>query len=127
MADNNKTHKHRCSFCGREENQVAFLVIGHDVTITMAAEAGQLELNAFEPVLYYQLFESITAMTAAVDTFVENCILGITAIVCILISMFGNLATNLPLSIGLGCAGMGGILSFVYQLKKYKADKKEAE
>lgn len=60
-------------------NQVAFLVIGHDATITMCAEAGQLELNAFEPVLFYQLFESITAMTAAVDTFVENCIPGIEA------------------------------------------------
>ena len=60
-------------------NQVAFLVIGHDATVCAAAEAGQLELNAFEPVLYYQLFESITAMTAAVDTFVENCITGITA------------------------------------------------
>ncbi len=60
-------------------NQVAFLVIGHDATICMAAEAGQLELNAFEPVLFYQLFESITAMTAAVDTFVVNCIPGIEA------------------------------------------------
>ena len=60
-------------------NQVAFLVIGHDATICAAAEAGQLELNAFEPVLYYQLFESITAMTGAVDTFIENCINGITA------------------------------------------------
>lgn len=60
-------------------SQVSFLVIGHDATICAAAEAGQLELNAFEPVLFYQLFESITAMTAAVDTFVENCITGITA------------------------------------------------
>ena len=60
-------------------NQVAFLVIGHDATITMAAEAGQLELNAFEPVIFYQLFESITAMSGAVDTFVSNCVLGITA------------------------------------------------
>jgi aspartate ammonia-lyase len=60
-------------------NQVAFLVIGHDATICAAAEAGQLELNAFEPVLFYQLFESITSMTAAVDTFVENCITGIVA------------------------------------------------
>ena len=60
-------------------NQVAFLVIGHDATITAAAEAGQLELNAFEPVLFYQLFESITAMTGAVDTFIENCVIGIRA------------------------------------------------
>lgn len=60
-------------------NQVAFLVIGHDATIAAAAEAGQLELNAFEPVIFYQLFESISAMTAAVDTFVENCVIGIRA------------------------------------------------
>ncbi|MCT3499219.1 aspartate ammonia-lyase, partial [Lactobacillus delbrueckii subsp. bulgaricus] len=57
----------------------AFLVCGHDTTITMAAEAGQLELNAFEPVVFYQLFESFTALTGAVDTLVENCITGITA------------------------------------------------
>jgi aspartate ammonia-lyase len=60
-------------------NQVAFLVIGHDVTITMAAEAGQLELNAFEPVIFYQLFESIRALTGAVKTLTVNCIEGIVA------------------------------------------------
>ena len=60
-------------------NQVAFLVIGHDATICAAAEAGQLELNAFEPVMFYQLFESITAMTGALDTFTKNCVCGITA------------------------------------------------
>ncbi len=60
-------------------NQVAFLVIGHDVTVTMAAEAGQLELNAFEPVIFYQLFESLRALTGAVKTLSENCIVGITA------------------------------------------------
>ncbi len=60
-------------------NQVAFLVIGHDVTVTMAAEAGQLELNAFEPVIFYQLFESLRALTGAVRTLTENCIVGITA------------------------------------------------
>lgn len=59
--------------------QVAFLVIGHDTTITMAAEAGQMELNAFEPVLFYNLFESITAMTGAVSTLTDHCIAGITA------------------------------------------------
>ncbi len=58
-------------------NQTAFLVIGHDVTITMAAEAGQLELNAFEPVIFYQLFESIHALTGAVHTLIVNCIDGI--------------------------------------------------
>ncbi len=60
-------------------NQVAFLVIGHDVTVTMAAEAGQLELNAFEPIIFYQLFESIRALTGAVKTLSENCINGIVA------------------------------------------------
>lgn len=59
--------------------QVAFLVAGHDTTITMAAEAGQMELNAFEPVAFYDLFESITAMTGAVKTLIDNCISGITA------------------------------------------------
>ncbi|MDD6927570.1 MAG: aspartate ammonia-lyase [Candidatus Borkfalkiaceae bacterium] len=58
-------------------NQTAFLVIGHDVTITMAAEAGQLELNAFEPVIFYQLFESIRALTGAIDTLIKNCVDGI--------------------------------------------------
>ncbi len=60
-------------------NQAAFLVIGHDVTVTMAAEAGQLELNAFEPVIFYQLFESFRALTGAVKTLTENCIVGIAA------------------------------------------------
>lgn len=58
-------------------NQVAFLVMGHDVTITLAAEAGQLELNAFEPVIFYQLFESVRALTGAVHTLVGNCTDGI--------------------------------------------------
>ncbi|MBU5590228.1 aspartate ammonia-lyase [Clostridium sp. MSJ-4] len=60
-------------------NQVAFNIIGNDVTITMAAEAGQLELNAFEPIIFYNLFQSIETLTNGVDTFVENCITGITA------------------------------------------------
>jgi aspartate ammonia-lyase len=59
--------------------QVAYQVIGSNVTITMAAEAGQMELNAFEPVIFYSLFESILAMTRVVNTLTENCILGITA------------------------------------------------
>ncbi len=60
-------------------NQVAFLVIGHDVAITMAGEAGQLELNAFEPIVFYQLFESITCLTNAANTLRINCIDGIKA------------------------------------------------
>jgi aspartate ammonia-lyase len=60
-------------------NQVAFNVIGNDVTITMAAEAGQLELNAFEPIIFYNLFQSIETITNAVKTLVDNCVVGITA------------------------------------------------
>lgn len=59
-------------------NQIAFNVIGNDMTITMAAESGQLELNAFEPVLFYNLFESIETITNGVDTFIKNCIKDIT-------------------------------------------------
>ncbi len=60
-------------------SQVAFNVIGNDVTVTLAAEAGQLELNAFEPVIFYNIFESIDTLTGAVQTLIDNCILGITA------------------------------------------------
>jgi aspartate ammonia-lyase len=60
-------------------SQVAFNIIGNDFTITMAAEAGQLELNAFEPVLFYNLFESIETLRNATITFIDNCIVGITA------------------------------------------------
>ena len=45
----------------------------------MATEAGQMELNAFEPVVFYNLFDSITTLTHAVNTLIDNCILGITA------------------------------------------------
>lgn len=60
-------------------NQVAFNAIGNDMTITMAAEAGQLELNAFEPIIFYCLFQSIDTIAYAVSTFVDNCVIGITA------------------------------------------------
>lgn len=60
-------------------NQVAFNIIGNDVTITMAAEAGQLELNAFEPIVFYCMFQSIDTLAYAVRTFVDNCVSGITA------------------------------------------------
>lgn len=60
-------------------NQAAFLVIGHDVTITIAAQAGQLELNAFGPVVFYQLFESFLTLAGAVDSLTRFCIRGITA------------------------------------------------
>ena len=60
-------------------NQVAFNIIGNDMTITMAAEAGQLELNAFEPIVFYCIFQSIDTLTYAVKTFIDNCVSGITA------------------------------------------------
>ena len=59
-------------------NQVAFEVIGNDVTVTMAAEAGQLQLNAFEPVILHALSESITHLTAACRVLAERCVAGIT-------------------------------------------------
>lgn len=60
-------------------NQVAFNIIGNDVTITMAAEGGQLELNAFEPIIFYCMFQSIDTLAYAVQTFIDNCVSGITA------------------------------------------------
>ena len=60
-------------------NQDAFNIIGNDMTIAMATEAGQLELNAFEPIIFYNLFQSIETLSYAVHTLVDNCISGITA------------------------------------------------
>jgi aspartate ammonia-lyase len=60
-------------------NEVAFVVAGGDVTMAMAAEAGQLQLNAFEPVMAHVLFENLKWMTAAIETLRVNCISGITA------------------------------------------------
>lgn len=58
-------------------NQVAFEVIGNDVTITMASEAGQLQLNAFEPIMGWSLHKSITHLTRACRTLQVNCVEGI--------------------------------------------------
>lgn len=60
-------------------NQVAFNAIGNDMTVTMAVEAGQLELNAFEPVIFYKLFESLKTLKNAIYTLRVNCIDHITA------------------------------------------------
>jgi aspartate ammonia-lyase len=60
-------------------NQVAYEVIGNDVTITMASEAGQLQLNAFEPVMGWSLFKSVRHLTHACQTLRENCVEGIQA------------------------------------------------
>lgn len=60
-------------------NQVAFEVIGNDLTVTMAAEAGQLELNVMEPIIAYNLFTSLDLLGRACRTLTERCIVGITA------------------------------------------------
>jgi aspartate ammonia-lyase len=60
-------------------NQVAFEVIGSDVTVTMAAQAGQLELNVMEPVIAFNLFRSIDMLGRACLTLAERCVKGITA------------------------------------------------
>src|SRR3954465_7189427 len=60
-------------------NQIAFEVIGNDMTVTMAAEAGQLQLNAFEPIIAHSLFEGIRHLTAGCTTLAERCVKGIQA------------------------------------------------
>jgi aspartate ammonia-lyase len=60
-------------------NQVAYSVIGNDLVVTMAAEAGQLQLNAFEPVMARALFESLGELRAACTVLAERCVDGITA------------------------------------------------
>lgn len=60
-------------------SQVAFKVVGNDMTISMASEAGQLQLNAMEPVIVYSINESIGMLEAAMDTLRERCVVGITA------------------------------------------------
>lgn len=60
-------------------NQIAFKVIGNDLTVTLAAEAGQLELNVMEPVIVQSIFESIEMLINGMKTFKYRCIDGITA------------------------------------------------
>jgi aspartate ammonia-lyase len=60
-------------------NQVCFQVIGNDVTVTLAAEAGQLQLNVFEPVIAFNLFQSIDMLTQACIVLRERCVVGISA------------------------------------------------
>ena len=71
-------------------NQVAFAVAGADVTVTMAAEGGQLQLNAFEPVIAHSLLQSLAWMTQAMWTLRVNCVDGITANEDHLESMVGS-------------------------------------
>ncbi|HTJ05781.1 MAG TPA: aspartate ammonia-lyase [Caldimonas sp.] len=60
-------------------NQTGFLVIGLDLTVTLAASAGQLQLNVMEPVITFALFTSISTMQNAVESLRTNCVVGITA------------------------------------------------
>ncbi len=60
-------------------SQVAYQVIGHDVTVTMAAEAAQLQLNAMEPVVAFNVLNSIRLLTNAVTVLRERCVVGIEA------------------------------------------------
>jgi aspartate ammonia-lyase len=58
-------------------NQIAFLIIGRDVTITLAAEAGQLQLNPFEPVIALSLFDSISELATGCRVLADRCVSGI--------------------------------------------------
>lgn len=60
-------------------NQVAFQVIGNDITVTLAAEAGQLQLNVMEPVLAFNVLQSLRLQIRAINTLSSKCIRGITA------------------------------------------------
>lgn len=75
-------------------NQIAYSVIGNDVTITMAAEAGQLQLNAFEPIMCRALMMSITQLRQGCYTLADRCVSGITANVA-------KMRTDVERSIGL--------------------------
>ena len=60
-------------------NQIAFQVIGNDLTVTFAAEAGQLQLNAMEPVAVFNIMQSLRILTRGIETLSRRCIVGITA------------------------------------------------
>ena len=57
-------------------NQIAFEVIGNDITVTFAAEAGQLQLNAFEPIIAHSLFKSVDHLRTGCLTLAERCVEG---------------------------------------------------
>jgi aspartate ammonia-lyase len=60
-------------------NQIAYEVIGNDLTVTFAAEAGQLQLNAFEPIIAHSLFKSVLHLSRGCTTLADLCVDGITA------------------------------------------------
>ena len=80
-------------------NQVAFRVIGADATVTMAVEAGQLQLNAFEPVVADALLESLAWLTAACRQLRTHCVDGITANTAVLQSACSNPSVLSPVSL----------------------------
>lgn len=84
-------------------NQVAYQVIGNDLTVTFAAEAGQLQLNAMEPVMLFNVLQSVRMLTRAITVLTERCVAGIVADAdrCdALVSQSLALATALVPSIG---------------------------
>ncbi len=60
-------------------NQIAFQVIGNDLTVTLAAEAGQLQLNAMEPVIVFNILQSMRMLTRGMKVLREKCVVGIEA------------------------------------------------
>ncbi len=60
-------------------NQIAFAIVGHDVTVTMAAEAGQLQLNAFEPIILHSILTNVSWLAAGCRTLRLHCVEGIRA------------------------------------------------
>lgn len=60
-------------------NQTCFYVIGQDLTVTMASEAGQLQLNVMEPVIGFAMFTSLEYLGKAIQTLIDKCVVGITA------------------------------------------------
>ena len=61
------------------KKEISFQIMGNDLTITMATQSGQLELNAFYPIVIHNLYESLVILTNGVETFIENCVKGIEA------------------------------------------------
>ena len=60
-------------------NQIAFRVIGNDLTVTIASEAGQLQLNVMEPIMIFSILQSIEYLISGIHTLREKCVVGITA------------------------------------------------
>ena len=90
-------------------SQVAYEIVGNDVTITMAAESGQLQLNAMEPVVAFNLLESFRIMTNAMRVLRKKCIEGIKADESRCSELFNNslvVATALVPTIGYENASM---------------------